>query len=179
MLNLFVDVHGVLANFLKPFCDYHELLGVYENWPKGQYDIETVTGIHWMEFPLCDIATLPEMPDYCEIMALIVMHNIAFISRVAHEQMAFAVLHWLQQRIDPVSFAVSQSLKAYSIAQETVQSSVLIDDCDAEVNAWMAKGGKAILLPRPWNSGEGDPVQVLAEGLNDLDFDSDLLEYEP
>jgi len=179
MLNLFVDVHGVLANFLKSFCDYHELLGVYENWPKGQYDIETVTGISWMEFPLCDIATLPEMPDYCEIMPLIVSHNVAFISRVAHEQMAGATFYWLQQRVTPPTFIFCETLKAHSLPQDTMQAGILIDDCDAEVDAWVAKGGKAILLPRPWNSGEGDPVQVLAERLNDLNFDSDLLEYEP
>jgi hypothetical protein len=181
MLNLFVDVHGVLANFLKPFCDYHELLGIYENWPKGQYDIETVTGIPWMEFPLDDIAALPEMPDYIEIMPLIAQHNVAFISRVAHHQMATAVLFWLQQRIDPISFLFTTSLKAEALPLEVVQSSVLIDDCDAEVNAWLEKGGKAILLPRPWNSGQGDPIQVLSEYLIDLDFesDSDLLEYEP
>jgi hypothetical protein len=181
MLNLLVDVHGVLANFLKPFCDYHELLGIYENWPKGQYDIKTVTGIPWMEFPMDDLATLPEMSDYTEIMSVLTQHKITFISRVVHHQMAHAILTWLRQRVDPVSFIYAFSLKAEALPLDLVQSSVLIDDCDAEVNAWLEKGGKAILLPRPWNSGQGDPIQVLSEYLIDLDFesDSDLLEFEP
>jgi hypothetical protein len=44
--------------------------------------------------------------------------------------------------------------------------SLLLDDCDENVEKFRAAGGQAILMPRPWNKANGkDPIQYIATEL--------------
>ena len=145
MLNLMVDVHGVLANYVKSFCEYHELLGVYENWPSGVYDIEKVTGKSWLEFPAENYRQLPETEDFVEIMPLLVGHNISFATHVPNIEVAEAVLYWLARRISPVNLLACSCMKAESAPIDIVQDFILLDDCDDEFH------GVASLVNGHWS----------------------------
>lgn len=178
MLNLVIDIHGILADYVKAFCEYHELLGVYENWPKGEYNIKKVTGFHWSEFPLVGLARLPAMPDFLEIMPLIVEHKLIFVSRASNEEMAKCTQMWLDQHIQPAQCYFCAKLKALSCSSAMVQDCILIDDCEDEIKAWENAGGQTILLPRPWNSGEGNAAEYLRDQLYYYD-ELQGTDYEP
>jgi 5'(3')-deoxyribonucleotidase len=48
---------------------------------------------------------------------------------------------------------------------------LLIDDNDTNVERFRARGGRAILFPRPWNRNHelsGDPMSHLREELSEL-----------
>jgi len=58
-------------------------------------------------------------------------------------------LRWIQSRIVGLTHhIVSRGGKAMLAAPDRV----LVDDCQEEVDAWNAAGGKAILFPQPWNA---------------------------
>ena len=170
MLNLLIDIHGVLADFVTGFCEYHEIL-LYDGWPKGEYDLEKVTGKHWTSLPAEEIARLPQMPDFMEIMEIASKHRVLFITTTNEEEKGLAAVSWIKSRIYPAGVAVCDELKAHVMDQAHIEDGVLIDDSDIEVNTWRQYGGKAILLPRPWNTAKGNPVEILEEQLFMLECD--------
>lgn len=170
MLNLCVDIHGVLTDYVAGFCGYHEIL-LYNGWPKGEYDIEKVTGKHWSTLPVEEIAQLPQMPDFMSIMKILAKHRILFITTAKDEEKALATVAWVKNRVYPAGVAVCDEIKAHAMEIAHIAASVLIDDSDVEVNAWRQFGGKAILLPRPWNTAVGDPLEVLEEQLFMIECD--------
>lgn len=65
---------------------------------------------------------------------------------------------WLQKHLPAYARQYHLSVTKEELA---APHRVLVDDSDENVNAWRAHGGRAVLVPRPWNSRHGDDPSTL------------------
>lgn len=166
---IFLDLDGVLADlqtalekkFDVDLTDFH----------KGGADFEETFGVDvktfWeMLYPNFWV-DIPKMPDADLILALVEPYNPTIFT--AHpgygiESCVVGKLWWIQDNLpeyyknDRVLIGRDKSIIA--------PGNLLIDDSDYNVNQWRMAGGKAILVPRPWNSKfEESTLEYLQEQL--------------
>ena len=159
---ILLDMDGVIVDFIEGICKYHKLENPYDkgehlgNWDVSDYwkmDKETfwtgVSSIFWRDLnPYRDYADLINLciakvgqKNICLLTAP-PMHNAHRCSETVKGK-----LQWLKDRgINlPVLFGEA---KHFCAGADTI----LIDDADHNVDAFREAGGKAILVPRPWNT---------------------------
>lgn len=160
---VWLDIDGVLTHWN---AGIHERLGIehsYEDWP---YALGR-EGWHWHNEvgksfedinKLCDFdlwANLPWIPGGKEIYASVVgrfgYSSIRLLTTpMPHVQSASGKVEWVNRNVP----MLQKQLIVTTAPKETfagVPDSVLIDDSSANIDAWRAAGGRAILVPRYWN----------------------------
>lgn len=158
-----LDIHGVCCDFVGGFLRWHEINHVsVDTWPKGEYDLESVTGQKLTELPQKFWEDLQPTDDFEDITQLITDRGIIAASKVFDRNGAFGTYAWYLKHFECVPFMPCTLYKGNYFTHEVI----LIDDSDQEVEAWP---GPSILVPRPWNSGEGDPVEVVRERLAEIE----------
>ena len=167
MINtVFLDMDGVLVNFLSGL---HKALGVpysYENYSyeKGKWNMLTDIKLHDgtpVTFEECnDCCTfefwqhLEWMRDGHEILRMITKKfdtkNIYLLTTpMPNPQSSTGKVLWLRYNL-PVYLKhaiITQAPKHLLARSDTL----LIDDKDENVDGFCEAGGKALLVPRPWN----------------------------
>lgn len=164
MTRVFLDVDGVLADFTM---GVHNKLGIplsYGNWPY-KYGPE---GWHWHnELGM----TFNQMSDVCDfdfwlnvpwtvdgkaildaVVTLVSLDQVTLLTTpMPHVMSASGKIAWIERNIPDFKWRTLICLdKKHTLSQ--VPNSILVDDCQDNVNRWRIEGGRAVLVPRPWNN---------------------------
>lgn len=179
---LYLDLDGVFVDFMKGIHTACNKKYSYQDYPytKGEFNalVEDPNGISWTEINKVANrsfwATLPWMYDGIPMFAEIL--------RITQEHLKPHILTKPIRRLDCPDgkkdwvYAAMPEVSAdkVHVSRKPKQmfcgspDDLLVDDCEANVDAWIAKGGEAILVPRHWNrlhkisNGDGPQRYVLA-----------------
>lgn len=161
-MNIFVDIDGVLANFVDAALRIHQCKNPWQTNPKnlGHYDLPNLLAMTPNEF---------WEPT----------NNHEFWANLAVLQDGLSLINFLEENFpeDKIYLATAPTLSEFcssgkhewvaknfprytrklfiGAAKEvfaTIPGALLIDDADVNVSKFVSSGGKAILWPQPWNS---------------------------
>lgn len=157
--NIFLDMDGVLCQFHEAALKLHRRnsLSLLRDWPKGEYDICKVTGINGIEFwgkiaqyspnfwrQLLPCLWARELYDTCRKVAAVTISTRPTLD--VHS--VLGKLQWIELFFGP-------DFRDYMIgpAKDLLarRGALLIDDSEANCQAFEKAGGRALLFPRPWN----------------------------
>lgn len=163
MTRCFLDVDGVLADFVGGI---HRKLGIdfdVHQWPyaKGPdgWNFHDELGITFMGMSeLCDFdfwRTLRWMHDGHDILRIVLEFfdpkQITLLTAPMPNVMsASGKIAWIKQHLPEYERQVGVWTDSKAILAQ-VPDSILIDDGSCNIRDWRAAGGKAVLVPRPWN----------------------------
>ena len=162
MKKCFLDLDGVLIDFLAAALQFHGVsysydeypyeLGNYKNCPPPHGNL--TRGEFWDAFDANFWAHLPWMHDGYQILAAVEGHfgkeNVCILtSPTRNSECVAGKVEWIRRELPDYrkKFLVGPT-KAFCASSD----SVLIDDVDRNVEAFKTAGGDTILVPRPWNS---------------------------
>lgn len=159
-MKIFLDLDGVLANFVKAMCFAHSQPDPYLNKESlGKFDMLPLMDLPVSEFwsPANTIefwADMERLPDADAILEIVLdfvpAHEICLLTSPSPSPLSAAgKLLWIQRNYPSFSRRIMISAAKHFVAHE---NSLLIDDRDQNCNEFRDEGGQAILLPRPWNS---------------------------
>ncbi len=156
--HIFIDMDGVLCDFISKAMDVHGAAFVPGNYPAGEWAVEKVLGIDEKEFwRRIDNASpnfWPELAPYPWKNELLLMASLHFpamsilTSPSRHESCFSGKRQWAKKHLDPSTNMILCRTK-HLLARE---DRLLIDDSDVNYQKWEEAGGKAILFPRWWNT---------------------------
>lgn len=178
---VYLDCDGVYADFITGILkalDYP--YGGIDTWKWGRvFDIFPLIGTDWEKASkLCDSAfwaNLPWTSDgkeiYKEVFTRFRVHETMVLTKPMDNDGSYTgKAQWvtehmpaLRQRLVPTH--ISKSEFAYDF------NCLLIDDSQANIDAFIVAGGAGILVPRPWNQNDavfyaGDTVKYIAEKMD-------------
>lgn len=163
MTRLFLDIDGVLADFTtgvhrKLGIDYDPKRWPYKVGPEG-WDFHNEIGMSFAELSaLCDFEFWESLPwhyDGRDILGVLLRYctidEITLLTTpMPHYMSASGKMAWLEKNLPAYKWrTLICSAKKEILAP--LPGSILIDDCQRNVDAWEKAGGTAILVPRPWN----------------------------
>ena len=165
-LRMYVDIDGVLSDLTLALVRHLGREDLLENWPEGQYSYKDVFGLEDLSsIPYEVFKDIPLTRECPILLSFRAFFDVSFITRLDLTSMG----HVMQAAIFATSFNgiptifAPNCLKAEVVPEEIQLTTLLIDDCDAELDAW---AGPGILMPRPWNSARNkEPYDALAEAL--------------
>jgi len=158
-LDIFLDMDGPLADFVGGAVRVHRRTDVLDHWPAGVYDLQQVLGLptvsalwgpidhHGREF----WAGLQKTPWCDEIVELAsaAAESVRIVTTPSHDPASLAgKLDWLNRHFGRPFLDYVMTPAKYLLA---APDRLLIDDCNENVDQFLAAGGKAILFPRPLN----------------------------
>ncbi len=159
-MRLFIDMDGVLADFIGGLCDWYGVLNPYlQEKNKGEWDIvkllnrkETERDF-WEELGLNFWANLPKTPEADGLVRLLKdrygLENLCILSRPCMTPGCLeGKFQWIKEH-----FPDFQRRFLFGTVKDMVarHDTLLIDDYPKNVKAFARAGGSAILMPRPWN----------------------------
>lgn len=160
--HIFLDMDGVLTDFVTATLTLHGQPHALQTWPTGQRDIPQVLGVSKSEFwrrvdeQGADFwAGLAPFPWCDELVALV--REFGPLTVLTSPSQSPACLdgkvRWLYEHFPKVGgkrftdFLIGN--QKHLLAQP---GRVLIDDTPSHVDAFRAAAGEAILFPQPWNA---------------------------
>lgn len=160
------DIHMGLSDFLG--LDYRETIAAMTKGEYGgPYLPEIFDGCIWdyalEQFGEAMWVTLPDLPWFRRLWEE-VNHwgEVVFLTSPAlYPEAASGRMKWLQERFghDFKSFVITPRKELLANHE---RCTVLIDDCDANIDAFREAGGHAIRIPQRWNHGdEGELTEDL------------------
>jgi len=183
-----LDLDGVLTDFVKGMCKAHNRPNPYENPDNfGTFDMNKVWGISMEELwaPTRNVkywAELEPMHDFHVIMEIVESffghENICLLSspgNIADVSTTSAMKGkyiWILKHLPQYGTQYLLGPKKQWCASP---DHVLVDDYDYNIEVFRQHGGRAVLVPRPWNklydrSHELDRVVTALETIrNDLE----------
>lgn len=158
---IYLDLDGVLADFVGGACDWHGIENPYK-WKEnlGSFDIVKAAGFKkpFWNFSEDFWADLDKTPECDEILAtLLRLGDVRICTSPGHMPAAAAgKMRWCQEHVPGIKLCM------YSEKHELAKASrVLVDDRDSNILKFEHAGGHAIRIPRPWNGGFMDePLQA-------------------
>lgn len=173
----FIDMDGVLCDFVSAACKLFGQPEAADNWPAGEYSMGKVLGCSDNEF----WRTVESQPDFWESMPPYPWHRELFALVERHGYRPFIAT---SPSLDPRSASgktawiqkhIGRNFRDYFIGGKkdvlSLFDRVLIDDNDDQC-AKFGRCGTALLFPRPWNANHAnsqDPIGWVAERLKRLD----------
>lgn len=158
-IKLVLDQDGLLTDFVKSICRLHNRLDPYVDSKNfGLFDMDKIWNIPTTEFwSRCNYdfwRTMDWMPDGKELLTLIESLIEPPDIRIVTAPCKTAgcregKIDWVKEHMPEYSdrFIVDKD-KAYYASP----NHLLIDDRDSNIDKFHDAGGKAFLVPRPWNS---------------------------
>lgn len=155
----FLDVDGVIADFVAGACEIHNAEYPYfQPQNMGIYEMEGLLGLTSIEFmePMNKDfwAGLKPTQDAGDIVRLVEEKfgpkNVCLLTKPVHtpgclEGKVLWIRHHFPQFLN--RFLIGSASKAFCAAENTV----LIDDHEKNVEAFTSAGGNGFLMPAPWN----------------------------
>lgn len=161
MLRCFLDIDGVLVDFMSAAHRFHGIPYSYKDYPYeyGDWDCippptsEMTTQEFWDALNEEFWATIEWMPDGKEILHLVEMifgvPNVCLLtSPTLLPRCASGKMRWIQREVPEYhrQFLIGPA-KGFCANKDTI----LIDDADHNILSYRKNGGEAILVPRKWN----------------------------
>jgi 5'(3')-deoxyribonucleotidase len=160
--HIFLDMDGVLTDFVGASLHLHGRPDVMSGWPVGERDVAKVLNISRTQYwRLIDeqgadfwagLEPFPWLADLLEV-----SRDHAPVTILTSPSIAPSCLEgkvrWLHRHFPKVN---GRHFMDYLIGNQkhllAQPRRVLIDDADSNVESFRAAGGKAILFPQVWNS---------------------------
>jgi 5'(3')-deoxyribonucleotidase len=175
-MNIYLDMDGVVARWIKGAADFHGLNGdeIEKTWPygvKADQHIADLAGIsrgRFWKFDGYDFYV--NLDEYCwmrELISLVKSYDKEwmFLTSPTQSPMAWSgKAEWLRQR----GYQPRERLIITAKKERLAYNSLLIDDTRSKIDSFVSAGGKGILFPAPWNGLTGDPIQYVARKLEQL-----------
>ena len=163
-----LDLDGVLTDFMSAAHQFHGLPYSYEDYPYplGEWDCLPPATANmtpqefWGRLGADFWANLPWMPDGKAILCLLETYfgpeNICLLSSpTGLAESVSGKVRWIQQNMPEYRRRFLIGPTKHFCAHRGV---VLIDDADHNVTSFGEYGGLAVLVPRKWNTGRGNPT---------------------
>ncbi len=159
---IFLDMDGVLTDFVSAALRLHGRLEALEDWPEGERDIPRILKLSRTQYwKLIDEqgadfwASLKPFEWFSQLVGLV--REFAPITILTAPSISPSSLEgkvrWLYEHFPRENGRVFNSYLIGSQKDLVARSKrVLIDDADINVEAFRAAGGEAILFPQLWNS---------------------------
>lgn len=161
MISLYIDLDGVLCNFVKGCFDLFEEEFIPERWPDGEWEIGKVLGISKNHFwRIIDggghdfWANLEPLPWFDELVQLSNsidpnFHLLTSPSR--NPNCSKGKMIWIQKHFgwDFRRFILASAKSKHHCSGP---NRILIDDKPSNIEDWIAAGGTGILFPTVWNT---------------------------
>ena len=171
-LTFFVDMDGVIVDFLGGAFEYHAPhKSIETHWPIGEWGTDkTIEHIFdlspkmfWGSLDRRFWARLNWMPDGREFMDFIAPYKPCLLSSPAFGG-ADGKQIWIKNNL-PDIWAKRRYLLGPAKHYVSRPGAVLIDDHEENCRAWLKHGGIAILYPRLWNNlyHIKDPLKYVKE----------------
>lgn len=185
MKKIFLDMDGVIVDFMKGAHEFHNLPYSYGDfpYPVNEWYFVHHTGMSNNEFwsPLGEAfwEGLDWTPDGLEIFHMLQdathLENMAILTApVLNAGCSAGKMTWVRNNIPALKRRVIVTNAKEMCAHP---DALLIDDADKNVNLWRANGGVAILVPRKWNSRHAESentVEILRKEIRDAGIGSVL-----
>lgn len=164
---IYLDMDGVIVDTMLAVA---QLYGVSDrrlaSWPKGEYNVSKALRLpHFTWAGLEKFGSswwrdLPESPDFRDLLtSLRVLGQVIFCSSPGDTPSSLTgKVQWLHHRFGDKFNDYVITHHKYLLARP---EAVLVDDYQKNVDDFQRNGGHAVLVPRPWNTGElvdGDTV---------------------
>jgi len=155
---IFVDMDGVLSDFVSAALQLHGRLDALEGWPPGVWDMPRVVGMSSADFwgriarrGEDFWAKLRPYPWADELIRLVQeFAPFTILSSPSNQPSCLSgKMVWLQKQFSPAFRDFLIGPPKYLCAKPGV---VLIDDSDDNIARFRQHGGEAILFPQPWNA---------------------------
>ncbi len=175
--HIFLDMDGVLTDFVSAALRVHDRNEALDAWPPGERDIPKVLGIsrgeYWRKIDAQGVDFWSQLEAYSWVPLLIdevqqfAPWSILTAPSLAPHSSQGKII-WLRNYFPKVKGrAFSDFLignQKHLLAQP---GHILIDDAEANVDAFQAAGGHAILFPAIWNRNYQveNPVAYVREQL--------------
>ncbi len=158
---VFLDMDGVLTNFVDACCEAHGKKSPYSD-PKsfGIFNMEKLWNITVSEFwaPLDKLGrpfweNMGKMPDADEIVKTLEEEfgrsNICILTSPSYDPGCIpGKREWIKKHYPQFRNQILYGTAKRFLAGD---NRVLVDDRDENVNSFVEHGGKAVLIPRLWN----------------------------
>lgn len=158
---IFVDMDGVLCDFIGPAVREFNRPDLAHKWPVGEWDLVRVLGVTvehlWAQLDRISFWTrLPKLPWCDALLAACSARAEWFVLTDTRSSpvCAYAKHEWLHAHIAHV-IGDRQFTRCHQTAHKQHLAGprrLLIDDSDRNVEQFIAAGGQAILMPQRWNS---------------------------
>lgn len=173
-MTTFLDVDGLVCDLTGELC--RERGRDPATWPAGVYDLSTVLGVPadelWRDRSEAWWAGLPTLPWASALVAEVERLSFgrwAFLTApVADPRSAAGKLRWLRARFPTARVFVGAHKE---LLASPGCGHVLVDDHDANVEAFQVAGGLAITWPARWNARHAeasDPWPIVRDELRRL-----------
>lgn len=167
MGRIFLDMDGVICDFNRGYLEHFGWTESCEavrtwGWPVDKYKTENpgkTEGDFWREFGFLFWAQLHKTKEANVILCLVkkfrpvILTTAALYSPGVYDGKA----SWLRRHL-PEYYNEGRFLIGGTKHQLAGPDKLLIDDSEANCIDWCANGGKAIMVPRPWNKRRGESV---------------------
>lgn len=162
MKKIFCDMDGVISDFTAGWCKAFGVEFSNENYsfPIGLWDytkwMEQNLGITWDQ--VADICSdegywqnLPLLPNAIEFYSTLrIGVELVFLTTPTGD--FYSNLAGKRRWLDKYGFKENMIVTSDSKGQYAASDTILIDDKDKNVQDFIKAGGRAILIPRPWNN---------------------------
>lgn len=158
---IFLDMDGVLCDFVTHALRLHGREYVESEWPSGVYEMKDAIGVQDIEFwqPINNIgadwwAELPVFPWAAELVEFCESMGDVGIATSPNRDGASAAgkTAWMWKHFPRLARRMMIGPCKEWLARS---GTVLIDDSDEKCRKFGAAGGRAIVFPQPWNSSYG------------------------
>lgn len=174
----FLDMDGIIADFVTGACKLHKLANPYEKPEyQGVYGIENIFDMtpkqFWAPIDYNFWRKLNVMPDAYAIVEAVTdifgVNNVCLLSSPCNTRRGECIdgkIDWLGEHFPQFSKNVLfGSAKKFCASTDAL----LIDDLDYNVDSFRKHGGVAWLFPRPWNSEHAN--QISCTSSSDLKYE--------
>ena len=172
---IYVDMDGVVADFVSAVIALlygeHAVVPILRGWIKGTYDMAVALGQPedkiWTAVRNEGMSFWSELERYSWATALVNQlqdkGTVIFLSSPSRDSMSAAgKLQWITEHFRELnrSYVLTPKNYKWRLADE---KSILIDDSQDNIDAWMEHGGIGILFPRPWNDAIEPDAAAMAD----------------
>lgn len=172
---IFLDMDGVLCDFVSAAFRVHGKEFKPEAYPRGVFNLETVIGCSTAEFwHRIDNAgedfwtNLEPYPWAKELTnELLALDRVIIATSPSHSPNSYSGKRkWLIR----MGFSRLQSMFGSSKQLMARPGRWLVDDAEHNISAWRDEGGRAVIVPQPWNFAApvSDPVEYVLDHLLNL-----------
>lgn len=172
MTPTFIDLDGVLVATVEQLAlDHGKTL---DGWPPSEYRVHIAWGMtHEEVWGHTDtIEWWANLPLYKHARWLVgYFSDPVFLTAPMGPSSYAGKAVWAKRHFPKVPLIIANDKHLISRPHAR-----LIDDSEKNIVEWNRAGGRAVLWPRPWNSGHDDPSVALLGGLEDgTDFDPEII----